>query len=244
REVEDGSREAILDYLIDQDITLRDDGVSVKWFAERFGVSTLRSPEMFDLFWQRQPIDLELQHYHMTLEEELWKQGVPFTAAIEEVHATYAGFHGYARKWLNENPDLAKTLTNRLGYWYFPKSIEWPSIIKRGEQALLSFVWENHGVAPAYHKYELELKLENIQDETMSWKHHLENSDNRNWMPSRMNWERFRVDIPSTLDAGTYKLGVRIVSKSSLGMRNVELGLKDEVRDHEGYYFIAQLNIN
>lgn len=35
---------------------------------------------------------------------------------MEETHATYIGFHGYPREWLQENMELAKSLANKAGY--------------------------------------------------------------------------------------------------------------------------------
>jgi hypothetical protein len=37
------------------------------------------------------------------------------------LHATYIGYHGDAREWLADNPELTKELLNRCGYWLFPE---------------------------------------------------------------------------------------------------------------------------
>lgn len=48
-------KEALLNYIIDNNITIRDDGISVKWFAERFGYNTLRSEEIYTARGENSP---------------------------------------------------------------------------------------------------------------------------------------------------------------------------------------------
>jgi len=236
RKAVDGSRDVLLAYLLDKEITLRDDGVSVLWFVERFGRSTLRSPELFEHFWRRMPINLELQHYHVTVEEGTWQKGEPFVAAAEESHATYLGFHGYPREWLRDNQELAISLGNRSGYWYFPKMIETLSTIVRGGSTEIRLVWENRGVAPAYHRYGVELLLEG---EAESFLVEPSCSDNRKWMPGCTFGETYRMYVPSSLPAGRYKIKVRMRSEN----RRVELGLSDKVRDQAGFYAIGGIEL-
>lgn len=243
RKAEDGSKEEILEYLLQKGIALRDDGICVKWFADRFGFSTLRSPEMFDLFWPYKPVDMELQHYHITLAEDTWKDGLPLAAAVEESHATFAGFHGYPREWLPGNEKVAAELANRLGYWYFPKVFEAPEKLKRGVGSTLKMVWENRGVAPAYHRYKLSLMLWGIDNGEVCILP-LNESDNRNWMPGRIIGEAYKITVPEGLAPGRYAAGIRLLEEGgSGGQRVLELALKDEIRDEDGYCHIAEVNI-
>lgn len=48
-------KEALLNYIIDNNITIRDDGISVKWFAERFGYNTLHSEEIYTARGENSP---------------------------------------------------------------------------------------------------------------------------------------------------------------------------------------------
>ena len=140
RKVEDGSADEILQYALARGLALRDDGICVKHYSDTYGLSTLRSPEMFTLFWRTRPIDIELEHYQTTLDRDTYKEGVPLVAAVEESHGTYVGFHGYPRQWLAENPDLARHLANRAGYWYFPKSVDLPESARPGTQIPVNLV--------------------------------------------------------------------------------------------------------
>ena len=240
RKVEDGSREDILRYALSKGLALRDDGICVKYYSDTFGLSTLRSPEMFTLFWRTRPIDIELEHYQTTLDRDTYKEGVPLVAAVEESHGTYVGFHGYPRQWLAENLELARHLANRAGYWYFPKSIDLPESARPGAQISVKLVWENHGLAPAYHHYPLTIKLANEQT------HHVQeiaSADNRSWMPCEIIGDTYTIDLPDTLLPGPYRVGIALYDERDTGKRPIELGLSDELKDREGFYTLAELQV-
>ena len=61
------------------------------------------------------------EHY-AGMKPEVFQNGLPFLAAMMRSHATFAGFHGYPRPWLEKAPELTAYCANRLGYWYFPVS--------------------------------------------------------------------------------------------------------------------------
>jgi hypothetical protein len=240
REQYDGSREEILEYIVSKGITLRDDGISVKWFADRFGKSTMRNPEYFDRVWLNKPTILELEHYEPTVRNNTWKNGEPFIASAEEIHATFAGFHGYPREWLSENPEVAAYMANRLGYWYFIKSVEVISNWSRGTTQFVKLVWENHGYAPAYHKYRLFMKFACEKDNSATFQQECIEADNKAWMPGRIIGERYAVKVPENIKAGRYKILVKLVEMTETVNRNVELGLSDSIKESEGYYCIAE----
>lgn len=242
RKAMDGTKEDILAYISEKGLTLRDDGVCVKWFADTFGLSTLRNPEMFDNFWPSRPIDLELEHYDTTVATGTWKGGTPFIAAVEEAHASFVGFHGYPREWLSQNAGVAKELANRVGYWFFPKSYEAPETAKSGETICVKLVWENHGVAPAYNKYSLKLLLWNPATGTQH-RQELQESDNRRWLPGRIVGESYLLHIPYGLPPGAYRVGLALTHDSAWNPRPVELGLTNAARWPDGFYHVCELGI-
>ncbi|WNR42911.1 DUF4832 domain-containing protein [Paenibacillus roseipurpureus] len=241
RKVMDGTRELIFQYVLDQGITLRDDGISVKWFADRFGLSTLRNPEFFEPFWRTKPINMELDHYHDTITNDTWKEGVPLTAAVEESHATYVGFHGNPRQWLTENPKLARTLANRSGYWYFLQEAELPTQVKSGSAVELGLLWLNRGTAPSYRTFKLIVELQK-EGETS---HRIEaaSSDNRDWMPDQAVREQAVWTVPEQLAEGRYALAVGLVDDSEGKSRPIELALSDRIRTATGLYYLGEIVI-
>jgi hypothetical protein len=102
---------------------------------------------------------LELQHYGMMkkLEQDWSWRGVDgseygaqyFENALRQMHATFIGYHGYAREWLADNPNLTRKFANLCGYWYFLQSASWPETARGGDNVQLSLTWLNRGVAPS-----------------------------------------------------------------------------------------------
>ncbi|NJK85582.1 MAG: hypothetical protein HC906_06090 [Bacteroidales bacterium] len=70
REIQDGSSEKLLAYILANGITFRDDSISVEWYEDKFGFSTVRSPELFDFVWEKYPVVLELEHYGPTIKSK------------------------------------------------------------------------------------------------------------------------------------------------------------------------------
>ena len=242
RAQEDGSKEKLLEYFLENGLAVRDDSICVKWHSDKFGLSTLRNPEIYDRFWRSRPVDLELQHHPHIKKTGTWKKGWPLIAAVDESHATFVGFHGYAREWLDENFELAYELVNRMGYWYLLREIEIPENIERGSESVLKIQWLNRGVAPAYYKYNLYLKLEKENGKS-TYTQQLIESDNRKWIPCKINEESYCVKIPVDLAAGCYKLQIALVEEKENVKRNIELGLKNTIRGSDNFYNIGDVEI-
>ncbi|MDP2991179.1 MAG: DUF4832 domain-containing protein [Kiritimatiellota bacterium] len=229
------AQEEILRYCVEKGFGFRDDSVCV---SNSYGMSNLRNVEMFDLFWRSKPVDLEAGHYQFCKKFKTWKKGRPFKAAVEESHATFMGFHGYAREWLPENLRLAEQLANRAGYWYFLKSVEMNCLVDRNSEIPVKLIWENHGVAPAYYRYNLYLKLESETEGGCAFIHKLDESDNRSWMPNTIKGELYKVKTPESLKAGRHKVKVGLFEEKKGFRKTVELGFKDRIKDKDGFYHI------
>ncbi len=227
----------IVDYAVSKGLGLRDDSVCVDSYADKFGFSTLRTPEMFNRVWRQKPVDMELEHYSAAVRENRWKGGLPLLKPVEESHASFVGFHGDARKWLADNPEIAVTLANRSGYWYFPTRVEMCGSMARGSEQKVKLVWENHGVAPAYYRYTLRMRLSNGAG---SYEQELSESDNRKWMPDEILSETYSLKVPDTLKPGTYKAGIALYDPRS--GRNIELAVKDSIKA-DGFFTIAEVQV-
>ncbi|MHC4401927.1 MAG: hypothetical protein ACYTG0_19830 [Planctomycetota bacterium] len=163
-------------HVLDHRITYRDDSILVNgYLASSSKTYTVRSPKLFADTWRLTPTVLELEHYGAVKRNGNWlgrpgsslaehgggKTGADFFGgALGLLHATYIGYHGDAREWLAENPRLTAELLNRCGYWYFLHRLDLPNEWKPGTTQTLETVWENRGVAPAYHPYGLVLRLD------------------------------------------------------------------------------------
>jgi hypothetical protein len=248
-------REELYDFATSNGITLRDDSPMVMWYIDNNIESwSIRSPEFFDPLYFRMPIVFELQHYGSVKKDGNWlgkngadtieKYGYPgatiMRKAIETMHATYIGYHGYAEEWLADNPDLTEELANLCGYWYFPVKASFPSAVKRGKNEL-SIVWLNKGVAPAYDDFNLVLRFEsenpkNTFDVSI-------NSGNKAWLPGLSKTEQYNIDIPSKAGKGIYNLKFRLAEQIGAKSQPIHIGVKESFIDEEGFIVIGSITI-
>lgn len=191
---------SLLDYARARGLGLQDDSVCVEMYFEPYGYNTLRTPWMFDMFWRHAPIVLEFEHYK-SVPEHIFKGGFPFLDAIMRTHATFAGFHGYPRPWLQREPYLTEYCANRLGYWYFVNGVE-VSSLRCGVPNIISLWMENRGIGLCYRDYELRLALIGT-----SGRRHTQsfNARNSTWQPGEETLVPLRL-MPGELPSGDYGL--------------------------------------
>jgi hypothetical protein len=95
-----------------------------------------------------------------------------------------------------------------------------------------SLGWLNKGVAPAYNKYLLWVKLEGATT------HHLlplDNADPQSWLPGSPVLEDYTVALPENMKKGTYKVKIKM-TKADAEKRPVLLGLSNQRQDADGFY--------
>jgi len=219
--------------------------------SDRFTVS---SPELFADAYRLTPTVLELEHYGTVKSLGNWearpdsaafefgkgKAGPEFfRGAIDLLHATYIGYHGDAREWLDDNPELTKELLNRCGYWLFPASMELPSTVAAGSVTSFRVTIDNRGVAPPYHPYELRVRL---SGEGVSWVGVVGRAD-RSWLPGAPIDVRSQLALPGDLKPGRYTVSLGLIDGTSGRDRPVELALVSSARDVEGYYRVAEVEV-
>jgi hypothetical protein len=216
----------LLDYARSLGLGLQDDSICVHSCSLDFGYDTLRTPWMFDLFWENAPILLEFEHYDHVA-PEIFKSGIPFLDAMMRTHATFAGFHGYPRPWLTREPYLTAYCANRLGYWYFVNGVE-ASMIKANVPNTIYLWVENRGFGLCYRNYALRLVLKgadgSLHAETL-------NAGNKDWKPG----QEVRVPYsfnPKNLHAGEYGLYIGLCE----GETPVLLGIDPHRKENDLYY--------
>lgn len=244
-------RERLHRHILASGIGYRDDSIMVDGYfsgtSDRF---TVRSPEFFTDAYRLNPTVLELEHYGKVKELGNWetrpgsaaarfgrgKTGPDFfRGALELLHATYLGYHGDAREWLEDNPALTRELLNRCGYWLFPVSIELPSTLAAGSAAPCRVTIDNRGVAPPYRAYELRLRLSNGRQ---PWVGVLGRTD-RSWLPGPPIVVRSQLEPPAELKPGRQTVSLGLFD----GSRPVDFALRAELRDPDGYYRVAEVEV-
>ena len=218
----------------------RDDSVCIPIVADRNHYDSLEAPWMLRLLSENAPVDLELGHYH-GVPDELLKDGFPWLDAMEKVRATYAGFHGYPRPWLERRPYFTERAANRLGYWYHLEGIDIPETATANTPVCLDIDWLNAGFAPAYNRFELRLRFENASTGAV-YDQDLPDIDNRRWQPGVVSREHAKVNLPD-LPAGEWKVKVKMVEDLGDGERPIKLAIKEERIDDGGHVELASIEI-
>ena len=250
-----GERESLHRHILASGISYRDDSIMVNGYfphsSDRF---TVRSPEYFSAAHRLTPTVFELEHYGKVKQLGNWevrpesaaakfgrgKSGPDFfRGALELLHATYIGYHGDARTWLDDNPALTRELLNRCGYWLFPMAIALPAQAVAGATAPLHVTIENRGVAPPYQPYELRVKLSR---ELASWVGLVGRAD-KSWLPGAPVVVRDQLTLPADLKPGRYTVSLGLFDRSLGKDRPVELALQAARREPEGYFRVAEVAV-
>lgn len=248
-------RQKMHQYILENGITYRDDSILVNGYLRGYSATyTVRSPEFFADVWRRKLTVLELEHYGSVRRYGNWlgrpgsslakygdgKMGADFfRGALGLLHATYIGYHGYAHEWLAENPELTVELLNRCGYWYFLHRLEIPDEWKVGTSQTVKMVWENRGVAPAYHSYHLFLRLQGPETIDLQL-----DSGNLSWISEpegKIYNKDYKIGIPKTLKPGQYELRLKLYSKEE--DRDVFLALDPRLFDDNNFYGIGKVTV-
>jgi len=253
---QDADVKTLFEYARVNGITLRDDSPLVdSYLKSNLDTWTVSHPQFYDPLYLEKPIIFESEHYGTVKkngnwlgkngDDKIYKYGYSgadiMRKAIETMHATYIGYHGYAEDWLSENPDLTKELANRCGYWYFPVRANFPSTFKYGENSL-SFEWLNKGVAPAYTAYELVLRFESEKSEN-SFDLIPLNSGNKNWLPGISKKENYQTEVPAEARSGSYILKFMMVDQSGEIKRPILIGLKESLYDKNGFIKLGKVHL-
>jgi hypothetical protein len=248
----DGHGAELAEYIHANNISIRDDSVLVKHYVQHYSQTfTLRSPELFQRASQTVPTVLELQHYPVMKDPKIdhtWigrngsvHGGEIFENALRLSRATWIGYHGDAREWLDENPELTLKLANLCGYWLFPETIDLPEKLVAGQTAEIAMSWLNRGVAPPYHPYQLTLRL---RGENCAWSQPVLEANPTSWLPGVMRGEVYSLDVPVDLAAGLYDVELCLKESTDTSSRPVWLGLDKSLRTADNFYRVATVEVS
>jgi hypothetical protein len=239
---------ALLKYVLDNHISLRDDSPLVQGYMKNdLATWTVRHPSFFLDPYKTMPTVFELEHYGKVKSNGYWlgKNGENiitefkvsgaevFRNAVKIIKPTYIGFHGYLGDWLTDNPEFTKEMLNKCGYWYFPKSI-YSTNYKNGNLSI-EIEWFNKGVAPAYEVYQLKTKLIPTDKTAKTINFEIDNSGNKNWLPEQTITEKYTMQL-SGKPKGEYWIAIQLYDKKS--KKPVEIGLSTNIKQNE--YFLLQ----
>lgn len=248
REFVPGESQELLDYAREQGLCLRDDSIMYAPYIEH-GYDSLLVPSEYDALYENGPIDTEFCHvWYWTnpkndegVERPLLDGGFRPLAALQRGRVTFAGFHGYPRKFLEHAEPLAYYAANRLGYWYFAETIQIPAL-KAGETAAVRLTLSNRGFARCYTKYEFRWRL--VDADGNATVIASPTVDNRRWEPvyvaalDNCTVETVPLDL-SAVVAGDYELQFGLFE----GDRPIAWGIQAD-RQRDGYYALADITVS
>ncbi|MBO4327157.1 MAG: DUF4832 domain-containing protein [Clostridia bacterium] len=221
----------LIDYAASLGLGLDDDSVCVSCYAANCGYSTLRTPWLFEYFYPNAPVVLEFEHY-TAVAPEIFKNAYPFLEAMQQTHATFAGFHGYPRPWLRREPWFTEYGANRLGYWFFVEGIELPPLMAGVNNRIRLYI-ANRGFAASYRKFELKFRL---AGDGVNHTQVLD-VDCRRWKPGEVTEED--IAVRPAVEPGSYGVELGLFE----GGRPIELALKESVRTGDGFYRLGKVEV-
>lgn len=246
----------LLDYAVSNGISLRDDSPLVDWYLDKnMDTWSVSHPRFYDPLYLTRPIVFELQHYGDVIKDGNWlgkngagkieKHGYSgahvMRKAIETMHATYIGYHGYAEQWLTDNPELTRELANLCGYWYFPVNASFSSMPGKGNNEIL-IEWLNKGVAPAYNTYGLVVRFESETPQNSFTLQPIA-SGNKSWLPGISKTETYPIELPAGAKQGSYTLKFRLEEMSAETSQHIQLGLKESIIDQNEFVILGNVEI-
>jgi len=228
---EDNRGDELARWLEEKGVSYRDDSILVKYYADTYPHDSVRAPAQFERVWKRRPTVLELQHFGMmknAAQDNTWRgaNGQQYGAdlfrhAIETMHASYIGYHGFADEWRRDNPQLSDELANRCGYWLFPHRVQISRL--RSGVGELRLTMENRGVAPPYRRFGAQLKWSGAQTSKLPpLKLSLDGLDSRRWLPGQIE-QSARFQWPANL-RGKFQMSLQFLDDQT----PIRFALRDE----------------
>jgi len=230
---ENEGRQEFFEYCVGKGLGLRDDTVLCEGYSgTRY--DNLLTPFLFDSFYEAAPVDIEITHFH-TIEDRTFKDGLPLCEALRRAHASYCGFHGYPRPWLEKAPHLTEYLANRLGYWYFINGAEIPECVE-GYPTMIKLYIENKGYCHAYDPFTLKIKL--IGTDNSEYVVYENTGINLGWKSEAVTVERLKSDLKE-VKAGEYVLCIGLFEDRI----PIKLGFSQACLRSDGYYDIDTITV-
>ena len=235
-DMDENFRKELYDYCLSLSMGLRDDSI-IAGPHEARDYHTIEHTDYFDDVHPFSPIDLELGHY-WSYTKDASKGGLVAIEAARRAHATYMGFHTYPEDWLKDNYYVTEYLANRLGYWYTINSVKANDTSNPGVKYTIDLEFENMGFAKCYHRYSLVYKLTNEASEK---EYFFKDTafDNRLILSNEKLSFRSTLCLPDEMEKGRYIISAGLFENET----PINLAIKSELKEKDGYYRISELNL-
>jgi len=151
-----------------------------------------------------------------------------------ELHGSFVNNKSAALPAGAQHRTEVEWLLERLGYRLVLRSLTHDEKVTPGGSLAVSMSWENLGVAPPYHPFELVVGLFKSSDADPTVL--TLDSDVRSWLPGTVEVTQ-SLPLPSSLQPGTWQLAVGIKGTPGQPMLNLAI----EGRDGGGWYPLSSV---
>lgn len=251
--------QSLYNYAVANGLTIRDDTPFVDWYLQQnLSTYSVTNPEFYTPLYETKPVIMETEHYTSIKSNGNWvgKNGQDpisklngfsgadiFKGVLNIMHPTYIGYHGFVEDWYADNPDLAKELLNKCGYWYFPVSATFNAQFPINSQMSVSIKWVNKGVAPAYNVYGILFEFTKSDNSNQKYYVYLPDSKNKELMPATAATKVYQFTVPD-LPPGSYNLRFKLEYRNADNTikQQIALGMK-ETKQEGGYTYLGTLSL-
>ncbi|MHC4872365.1 MAG: DUF4832 domain-containing protein [Planctomycetota bacterium] len=196
--------------------------------------------ELFEEYYLKNPICLELCHGWYFADYDNWDDGLMLQKGVERLHASWITCHDWPREWLNENKELAGKLARRIGYQLYLNAVVFPESAGQAETITIQFNFENRGVAPLYQKYPLALSFINIDTGFEIRQVHSSFSISK-VLPDTVSINNLKWLVPENMPSGKYNLSIGLVKSAS--DLTAAINLCNSCKNDFGYYDLGEVEI-
>ncbi len=187
--------------------------------------------------WKKAPIAMEIcgTFFNWKNKQKYDKETVEyiFDQALKWHISTFnAKSSPVPREW----EPLVNEWLKKMGYRFVLRKFAYPEAVAPHGQIHISMWWENKGVAPAYKKYTLAVRIKNdIRSEIFAT-----GADVRTWLPGDIIYED-KLYLPHDMPEGEYELAVAIVDPVSYKPK-IKLAIKG--MENDGWYTMGKIKCN
>lgn len=231
-----GSEEAykIYDYAYERGLGVQDDSICCDGYSVENAYDTMRAPWAFQKLSENAPSVIEFAHYTYIRPQfdNYFRNGYTIIECLKNSKATFAGFHGYPRVWLENEKYLTEYCANRLGYWYHSDYAIVPELVKCGHN-IIKIAIRNKGWSKAYHRHIIRILISNSD-----FSKEINTGVNIDFLDAdeekEFSFNLNLCDIPE----GEYDISFGVF----LDDKPIKLALKEEIMN-SGYYKICRRNV-
>lgn len=215
----------------------RRDGVGSPWHeANWIGSKKYAAVAGFADQWKQAPVVFEWFGKYEYLQQRGWS----FDRAVDFMTANHVTFinDNVGKVPADQMPKLEQ-LARLAGYRFVLREVSHPARIARGKTLALDMKWSNVGVGKLYRRYPLVLCLLDATGK-VACRAAQAHVDPTTWLPGDMV-VRGSLDVPTTLQAGPYIVGVALVDPIS---EKPAMCLASEIPHDDRLYRLSQVSVD